>query len=126
MIFETFRLYLIEGKLNQLLRHRQVFLFHECLILQVELHVMDFVQGLLRSFTLPDVRDQITNDIFHSLISDVSLACKFLPQCLLHLTKLHLVMIIALLEGRSRISIVRIGVLPEFANETHSLLLVSA
>ena len=125
VIFETFRLYLLEGKFNQLLGHRQVFLFHECLILQIELHVVDFVQGLLRSFTLPDIRDQVTNNIFHSLIPDVSLASEFLPQCLLHLTKLHLVMIIAFLEGCSRICIIRIGVFPEFANETHSLPLVS-
>ena len=79
VIFETFRLYLLEGKFNQLLGHRQVFFFHQCLILQIELHVVNFVQGLLRSFTLPDIRDQVTNNIFHSLIPDVSFASEFLP-----------------------------------------------
>lgn len=64
---------------------------------------MDFVEGLLRGFAPPNIGDEITNNIDHSLISDFSLASQLLSQSLLNLSQLHFVMIISLLEGSSRV-----------------------
>ena len=85
---------------------------------------MDLIKGLFRRLPLPNVWDEITNNVLHSLVSDFSFAGQFLPQSLLNLPELHLVVIISLLEGGSRIRIVRVWVLPEFAHECDSLLAV--
>lgn len=106
--------------------HRLTLLLHERLVLQVELHVVDLIERLLRGFAFPDVGNDVSYDIFHSLIPDFSLTDQFLSQSLLYLPELHLVVIIALLEGGSRVCIVRVWVFPELAYESHSFLLISA
>ena len=88
---------------DQFLRHRLALLLLESLVLQIELHVVDPVERLLRGLAFPNIRDEIANNIDHSLISDFSLASQLLPQSLLNLSQLHFVMVISLLEGSSRV-----------------------
>ena len=88
---------------DQFLRHRLVLLLLESFVLQIEGHVVDLVEGLLRGFAPPNIRDEIANNIDHSLISDFSLASQLLSQSLLNLSQLHFVMVISLLEGSSRV-----------------------
>ena len=117
---------LVNTNFDQILRHRPVFLFQERFVLQIERHVVDLVKRLLRGFSLPDIGDEIANNIIHSLISDFSLARQLLPQSLLNLPQLHLVMVISLLEGSRGVGIVRVRVLPELADEGDALLALSA
>ena len=114
------------GKLDHLLRYCLAFLFHECFVPQVKCHVVNPVKRLLRSFSFPNIWDEVTNDVLHSFLSHFSLTLQLLSQSLLNLPELHLIVVIPLLEGRRRIGIVRVRVLPELSGEGDSLLAVSA
>ena len=80
-----------------------ILFLHECLILQVKLHVVDLVERLFGGLSLPDIGDQITDDVLDCLIPDFSFASQLLSQSLLNLPKLHLIMVISLLEGGSSV-----------------------
>ena len=53
------------------MRNFHAFTFHEFLILQVELGIMDLVQTHLSRLPLPYVRDQISDDVLKSFLSDL-------------------------------------------------------
>ena len=53
------------------MRNFHAFTFHEFLILQVELGIMDLVQTHLSRLPLPYVRNQISNDVLKSFLSDL-------------------------------------------------------
>ena len=54
-------------------RDLHAFALHEFLILQVELGVVNLVQSHLGGLPLPDVRNQISDDVLQGLFSDFRL-----------------------------------------------------
>ena len=110
--------------LYQVLGDWLILLLHELLVPQVELHIVNLVKRHLCGLTLPDIRNEVSNDIFQCLFSDVSLTLQLLLQSLLYLAQLHLVVVISLLESCCLIGIVRVRILPELPHERHSLLAI--
>ena len=91
--------FLLGDGLDQAWSYRQALLLHHGFVLFIELGVMHTINSLFRRLSGPGLRQQLGDNVFHSLFFHVALLLKLLFQSILISSKLHFGLIDPLAEG---------------------------